>query len=74
MGSFSSLSSLKVSVLTGEIHTVEFYLTLKRDDAVGGLGVMKLLCILTLVVVRHIYPCDKMLDEGFTECLGQFLQ
>lgn len=38
MGSFSSLSSLKVSVLTGEIHTVEFYLALKRDDAVGCLG------------------------------------
>ena len=54
MGSFSSLSSLKVSVLTGEIHTVEFYLALKRDDAVGGLGVMKLLCILTLVVVMQI--------------------
>ena len=53
---------------------MEFYLALKRDDAVGGLGVMKLLCILTLVVVRHIYPCDEMLDEGFTECLGQFLQ
>ena len=38
------------------------------------LGVMRLLCILTLVVVRHIYTCDKMLDEGFTECLVQFLQ
>ena len=38
VGSFSSLSSLKVSVLTGEIHTVEFYLALKRDDAVGCLG------------------------------------
>lgn len=53
---------------------MEFYLALKRDDAVGGLGVMKLLYILTLVVVRHIYTCDKMLDEEFTECLGQFLQ
>ena len=63
---------------------MEYYSAIQRDKllmhttALGDLKgirlwevleMMKLLCILTVVVVRHIYTCDKMLDEGFTGCL-----
>lgn len=63
---------------------MEYYSAIQRDKllmhtkALGDmkgirlwevLGMMKLLCILTVVVVRHIYTCDKIIDEGFTGCL-----